>query len=74
MDQFASVFAGTLSPAQFFDPAHIGQPAGSPAWTPTQPRSPQAGLATGELDSVFAAALPPAGFPDPHRTTRPCAP
>ena len=30
MDQFASIFAGTLSPAKFFDPAHIGQLAGSP--------------------------------------------
>ena len=31
MDQFVSIFAGTLSPAEFFDPAHIGQLAGSPA-------------------------------------------
>jgi flavin-dependent dehydrogenase len=30
MDEFASIFAGTLSPAEFFDPAHIGQLAGSP--------------------------------------------
>jgi flavin-dependent dehydrogenase len=30
MDQFASIFAGTLSPAKFFDPAHIGQLADSP--------------------------------------------
>ena len=25
MDEFASVWAGTLSPAAFFDPAHLGQ-------------------------------------------------
>jgi len=31
MDQFASVFAGTLSPAEFFDPAHTAQLAGTPA-------------------------------------------
>ena len=30
MDQFASIFAGTLSPAKFFDPAHTGQLADSP--------------------------------------------
>jgi flavin-dependent dehydrogenase len=30
MDQFASIFAGTLSPAKFFDPARTGQLADSP--------------------------------------------
>ena len=30
MDEFASIFAGTLSPAEFFDPAHIGQLTGTP--------------------------------------------
>jgi flavin-dependent dehydrogenase len=30
MDQFASVFAGILSPAEFFDPARTGQLASSP--------------------------------------------
>jgi 2-polyprenyl-6-methoxyphenol hydroxylase-like FAD-dependent oxidoreductase len=31
MDEFASVWAGALSPETFFDPAHIGQLVGPPA-------------------------------------------
>jgi flavin-dependent dehydrogenase len=31
MDEFASVFAGTVSPAAFFDPGHIGRLVSSPA-------------------------------------------
>ena len=31
MDEFASVFAGTVSPPEFFDPDHIRQLVGSPA-------------------------------------------
>lgn len=31
MDEFASVFAGTISPAEFFEPGHIGRLVGSPA-------------------------------------------
>jgi 2-polyprenyl-6-methoxyphenol hydroxylase-like FAD-dependent oxidoreductase len=30
MNEFASLFAGTVSPADFFDPAHIGRLVGSP--------------------------------------------
>jgi 2-polyprenyl-6-methoxyphenol hydroxylase-like FAD-dependent oxidoreductase len=30
MNEFAGLFAGTISPADFFDPAHIGRLKGSP--------------------------------------------